>query len=514
MIGIDASNDDGEVVDDDMSVSDLSSLGEESGTLRSESLLSKLSLMYGHELAPLMLLNEHEHEHEQHELEHGRGHRREHGHGQGHEHEGAQGPGKLGAFGITIMSMSLAALISIVVFESTRPYEKTLSGDATLLSYRSKTSLFEHALSISACVLTTLSIAAMVKFAASAEALSGCADLVIKLLACNVLASVCAVGSSLRATFILREYPHEHYDYCNEDALYALPPFVNASSGKLESCMLGAYTSMASGDWERAHPCLSYTTDRESDDNIIVYDLITYDDDDVDTDSTQCMSITNLRIEGERWLPQELALDYSLGNFGFCASLCEGACNCVKQKDMVANATATAFDDWMYMNALDGDWSTVDKFPSRPRLQVYRECTAFETWEFGECSAPRMADTQGKSAIDMKTSRALLAVSSACFGALALSFGAHGMYCVRHGGRGACPGLTSHTSFPSTPTAFVGWRSRFKPGVRSYTPTGYIELPFANAGSPLAPAVVGGSGEAGGARGPDVNITHDQQHPH
>ena len=422
VVGVEAENDDRELASDDESLSDLSSIGRPSGTL-----LSGLSSnMYGFELTSILRLDE-----DDYDLALDFDHDHDHKHCQH-----LQGPHMVRTFAITIMS--LVALASIVALESTRPYEKTL-GDATIRSYESEASLLAYLLSILVCILAALSLAAAVKLAsAEAEALPRRNNLVVNgLFACNLIASLSAVSACLLATRIPQETPFAfgEYDYCTEDPIYTVPGGAASSSTTLETCALSQLRV------ERMTPCTPVQTRGQSstdvEDRFIEMN---------DSEGVQCISIMNLRIEGEYWNPAGWDLgkyerDENPGvtwgiegyrhNFGFCASLCEDACNCVRQGDVLGNATQPALDLWMRWNRavpLDASNATSEG------PQVYGECKEFAAWEYGECSASGMVDIQRKLEVDFKTAHVLLVASSACFGALALSLGTHGRgWCARPG---------------------------------------------------------------------------------
>jgi len=408
---------------DEYTVSDLSSLGEESrGTLGTE---RSLSQMYGHELTSLFARER---------ATDGASVKKA-----AHVHEvdycGIQ-PRTVYA---VLFVVNFVVYTAIAVFESMWP--------RAVLEHRIRdwpvdgfdTDIARLVLTLAftmACTMAILTLVVTVRLAkathvAKSEHLPGRTiepagerrfDRSSKIFAfCNVITSLCTVIASFRATHFPGG-PAVTYDFCTEDAIYTTQPpslsnFLNESappSERFEACYIPD-GSRAVMDTCAAVPSALLPTSNVSGGDVTQSQQQIANK---ETSSTaECVSIVNFEVDGSRWLPVGMAEEYPF-NVGFCASRCEGFCNCASSQDRVYGATLDAMDRWSALNGVD-----LKEFETwGPK--VYSTCSAFDSdaWRGGEgCSVSEAVRLQEHWALHVRDARLMFVVSLSCFSVMLLS---------------------------------------------------------------------------------------------
>jgi len=407
---------------DEYTVSDLSSLGEESrGTLGTE---RSLSQMYGHELTSLYARER---------ARNGASVKKA-----AHVHD-------IDYFGIqprtvyaVLFVVNFVVYTAIAVFEAMWP--------RVVLEHRIRdwpvevfdTDIARLLLTLAftmACTMAILTLVVTVRLAkvthvAKSEHLPGRTiepagerrlDRSSKIFAsCNVITSLCAVIASFRATHFPGG-PAVTYDFCTEDAIYTTPPslsnFLNESaplSERFEACYIPDGSRAVMDTCAAVPSALLPTSNVSGGDGTQSQQQVANNE----TSSTaECVSIVNFEVDGSRWLPVGMAEEYPF-NVGFCASRCEGFCNCASSRDRVYGATLDAMDRWSALNGVD-----LKEFETwGPK--VYSTCSAFDSdaWRGGEgCSVSEAVRLQEHWALHVRDARLMFVVSLSCFSVMLLS---------------------------------------------------------------------------------------------
>ena len=142
--------------------------------------------------------------------------------------------------------------------------------------------------------------------------------------------------------------------------------------------------------------------------------------------TTECFSITNYGMNPvSMWLPAWV----KKSNVGFCASRCDGYCNCASSQNRIFNATVDATTQWLELNPFLSrfvDFQQVDTWGP----EVYSSCSAFdedEWWGGDECSASNAVSAgEDWEAVRLQVvtdAYRLLVASSACCSVMIICLG-------------------------------------------------------------------------------------------